>query len=206
MLVIASVVRQKGGFVAELSPREVSVLLQSWRLGNRTALDKLVPLVYDELHRIAHRYMRRERVERTLQTTALVHEAYLRLVDVKGVVWQDRAHFFAISAKLMRQILVDIARSRNYQKRRGTETKVSLDKALLVPTSPNLLEIDEALSALSELDPRKAKVVELRFYGGLSVKDAAEVLGVSAETVKRDWRLAKVWLLCELKDREKDQI
>jgi RNA polymerase sigma factor (TIGR02999 family) len=198
--------RQTGGLVEEPSPGEVSLLLHSWRLGDRTALDRIVPLVYNELRRIAHRYMRRESIDRTLQTTALVHEAYLRLVDIKGIEWQDRAHFFAISAKLMRQILVDIARSRRYKKRGGNAQKVSLDKALFIPAKHNLLEIDEALNALSDLDPRKAKVVELRFYGGLSVKDAAEVLGISAETVKRDWRLAKVWLLCELKDREKDQI
>ena len=183
----------------ESTPREVSLLLQSWRLGDQTALDRLVPLVYDELHRIAHRYMLRERANPTLQTTALVHEAYLRLVDVKDVEWQDRAHFFAISAKLMRQILVDIARSRRYKKRGGNAKKISLDKALSIPIK------HEALSALSEVDSRKSKVVELRFYGGLSVKDAAEVLGISAETVKRDWRLAKAWLLCELKDNEKNQ-
>jgi RNA polymerase sigma factor (TIGR02999 family) len=189
--------------VAEAFTGDVTLLLKSWRLGDRTALDRLVPLVYDELHRIAHRYMRRERVDRTLQTTALVHEVYLRLVDVKGIEWQDRAHFFAISARLMRQILVDIARSRKYKKRGGNSKKVSLDKALFIPVNHNLLEIDQALSALSELDPRKAKVVELRFYGGLSMDDVAEVLGISAETAKRDWRLAKVWLLCELKDGEK---
>ena len=189
----------------ESTPREVSLLLQSWRLGDQTALDRLVPLVYDELHRIAHRYMLRERANPTLQTTALVHEAYLRLVDVKDVEWQDRAHFFAISAKLMRQILVDIARSRRYKKRGGNAKKISLDKALSIPIKHSFLEIDEALSALSEVDSRKSKVVELRFYGGLSVKDAAEVLGISAETVKRDWRLAKAWLLCELKDNEKNQ-
>ena len=188
------------------SPGEVSLLLHSWRLGDGAAFDKLVPLVYDELHRIAHRYMLKEPIDRTLQTTALVHEAYLRLVDIKGIEWQDRAHFFAISAKLMRQILVDIARSRRYKKRGGNAKKVSLDKALFVPVKHDLLEIDEALSTLSALDSRKAKVVELRFYAGLGVKDTAEVLGISAETVKRDWRLAKVWLLCELKDREKDQI
>jgi RNA polymerase sigma-70 factor (ECF subfamily) len=188
----------------ESSQREVSLLLQSWRLGDRTALDKLVPLVYNELHRIAHRYMLRERIDGILQTTALVHEAYLRLVDIKGVDWQDRAHFFAISAKLMRQILIDIARSRKYKKRGGDSVKVDLNKAFTIPNNYNLLEIDEALSVLSEIDPRKAKVVELRFYGGLSVKETAEVLGFSAETVKRDWRLAKVWLLCELKDHEKD--
>ena len=191
--------------MAGSSPREVSLLLQSWRLGDQTALDRLVPLVYDELHRIAHRYMLRERANPTLQTTALVHEAYLRLVDVKDVEWQDRAHFFAISAKLMRQILVDIARSRRYKKRGGNAKKISLDKALSIPIKHSFLEIDEALSALSEVDSRKSKVVELRFYGGLSVKDAAEVLGISAETVKRDWRLAKAWLLCELKDNEKNQ-
>jgi RNA polymerase sigma-70 factor (ECF subfamily) len=192
--------------VTQSSPEQVSLLLQSWRLGNRTALDKLVPLVYDELHRIAHRYMRGERFDQTLQTTALVHEAYLRLVNIKGIEWQDRAHFFAISAKLMRQILIDIARSRKYKKRGGNAKMVSLGKALIIPANHSLLEIDEALNTLSELDPRKAKVVELKFYGGLSVKDAAEVLGISAETVKRDWRLAKVWLLCELKDSEKDKI
>ncbi|MBN2318734.1 MAG: sigma-70 family RNA polymerase sigma factor [Acidobacteria bacterium] len=188
------------------SPKEITRLLNSWRLGDQTALNTLMPLVYDELHRIAHRYMLRERAGCTLQTTALVNEAYLRLVDIKEVEWRDKAHFLAISAKLMRQILVDIARSRSYRKRGGNATKVSLDKALLIPANHNLLEIDEALSAFSKVDPRKVEVVELRFYGGLSVKETAEVLKVSTETVKRDWRLAKVWLLRHLKGHEKEKI
>jgi RNA polymerase sigma-70 factor, ECF subfamily len=190
--------------VNQSSTKEVSRLLQSWRVGDQTALDKLIPLVYDELHRIAHGYMHRERIGHTLQTTALVNEVYLRLVDAKEVEWQDRAHFFAICAGLMRRILVDIARSRGYRKRGGGLEKVTLDEALFVPAQLDLVKLDDALRALSDFDARKAKVVELRFYGGLNVKETAEVLKVSARTVKRDWMLAKVWLLCELEDRAKN--
>jgi len=184
------------------SPQEVSLLLHAWRGGDKAALDKLMPLVYSELHRLAHRYMVRERADRTLQTTALVNEAYLRLVDLKRIDWQDRAHFFAIAASFMRRTLVDFARSRGYQKRGGDALKVSLDEALFVSPEQgaDLVKLDEALSALADFDERKAKVVELRFFGGMTEDETAEVLHVSRETVKRDWRLAKVWLLCELTD------
>jgi RNA polymerase sigma factor (TIGR02999 family) len=151
--------------------------------------------------------MLRERAGHTLQTTALVNEAYLRLIDAKEVEWRDRAHFFAISSNLMRRILVDFARSRGYQKRGGTMKQVSLDEGLFIShdPDPDLVKLDDALSALSDFDPRKARVVELRFFGGLNVEETAEVLKVSPDTVKRDWRLAKVWLLCELRDRERDE-
>jgi RNA polymerase sigma factor (TIGR02999 family) len=184
------------------SPQEVSLLLHAWRGGDKAALDKLMPLVYNELHRLAHHYMVRERAGRTLQTTALVNEAYLRLVDLKRIDWQDRAHFFAIAASFMRRDLVDFARSRGYQKRGGDALKVSLDEALFVSPEQgaDLVKLDEALSALADFDERKAKVVELRFFGGMTEDETAEVLHVSRETVKRDWRLAKVWLLCELTD------
>jgi RNA polymerase sigma-70 factor, ECF subfamily len=186
---------------------EISLLLHAWSGGDKEALDRLMPLVYNELHRLAHQYMMRERAGHILQTTALVNEAYLRLVDAKMVEWKERAHFFAISAGLMRRILVDFARSRGYQKRSGKVRKVSLDAELSLSSEPdpNLVQLDDALKDLSDFDPRKAKVVELRYFGGLSVKEAAEVLKVSTDTVKRDWRLAKVWLLSELKDRRRDE-
>jgi RNA polymerase sigma-70 factor (ECF subfamily) len=190
------------GVVVESSAQEVSVLLKAWSSGDKQALDKLIPLVYDELHRIAHRYLRRERVGHTLQTTALVNEAYIRLIDAKEVNWQDRAHFFAISANLMRRILVDYARSRGYEKRGGNMQKVSLGENHFKPMDVNLVKLDDVLSALSRFDPRKAKVVELRFFGGLSVDETAQYLKISSDTVRRDWRLAKVWLLCELKGYE----
>ena len=182
------------------SPREVSLLLQAWRGGDQEALDRLIPLVHRELHRLAHIFMTRERVDHTLQTTALVNEAYLRLVDANTVDWQGRAHFFAIAANLMRRILVDFARSRGYRKRGGDRKEVSLDEALLVSpdADPDLVKIDDALQALAEFDPRKAKVVELRFFGGLDLDETAEVLKVSRDTVKRDWRLARVWMYSEM--------
>lgn len=184
------------------SPQEVSLMLRAWRGGDKSALDKLIPLVHDELRRLAHRYMTREKAGHTLQTTALVNEAYLRLVDLARIEWQDRSHFFAISANLMRRILVDFARSRGYQKRGGDIRKISLDESLLVSPEPGaeLIRIDEALAALSEFDARKARVVEMRFFGGMTEDETAEVLHVSRETVKRDWRLARNWLLCELTD------
>jgi RNA polymerase sigma factor (TIGR02999 family) len=167
-------------------------------------LDKLAPLVYDELHRLAHRYMARERAGHTLQTTALVHEAYFRLIDVKQVEWRDRAHFFAISAKLMRRILVEFARSRDSGKRGGDIARVTLDQATISPQGPDpdLVALNDALDTLAEVDPREAKVVELRFFGGLSVEETAQVLKVSTKTVMRDWNHAKVWLLHELKHGE----
>jgi RNA polymerase sigma factor (TIGR02999 family) len=159
-----------------------------------------MPLVYDELHRLAHRYMSREQVGHVLQTTALVNEAYLQLIDASQVKWQDRAHFLAISANLMRQILVHFARARDSQKRGGNYRQVSLDEAAVFRPEPgaDLIQLDEALAALAEIDPRKAKVVELRFFGGLSLEETAEVLKVSADTVWRDWDLAKAWLCREM--------
>jgi RNA polymerase sigma factor (TIGR02999 family) len=189
------------------SAEEISSLLHAWCGGDRTALDKLMPLVYDELRRLAHNYMRQERSDHSLQTTALVNEAYLRLVHAGQVEWKDRSHFFAVSANLMRRILVDLARSRGYKKRGGNVQKVTLGAAPLVSSrrDPDLVKLDDALNALSDFDPRKAKVVELRFFGGLSVRETAEVLQVSPNTVKRDWSLAKVWLLCELKEGGPDE-
>jgi RNA polymerase sigma factor (TIGR02999 family) len=182
------------------SSQPVTELLLAWSNGDQTALERLAPLVYGELHRLARRYMAQERPDHTLEATALVHEAYLRLVDSKNMHWQNRAHFFAVSAQLMRRILVDFARSRRYQKRGGERRQVSLDEALVVSRerAADLVALDDALRALAKLDPRKSRVVELRFFGGLSVEEAAETLGVSGDTVMRDWKLAKVWLLREL--------
>jgi len=179
---------------------EVTGLLRAWGQGDESALEKLVPLVYDQLHLAARHYMAGERPGHTLQTTALINETYLRLVNVRHVKWQNRAHFFAICARLMRRILVDFARSRGYQKRGGEATQVDFDEALLVSPEPgsNLVALDEALQLLAKVDERKSRVVELRFFGGLSVREAAEVLKVSVDTVMRDWKLAKVWLLREL--------
>jgi RNA polymerase sigma-70 factor, ECF subfamily len=184
------------------TPQEVSSLLHAWRGGDKSALDDLMPLVYAELRHRAHRYMARERSGHSLQTTALVNEAYLRLVDLRSIEWQDRAHFFAIAASFMRRILVDHARARGYRKRGGNARQVSLEEAMLVTpdAGTDLVRLDEALTALAAIDARKARVVELRFFGGLTEEEAAEVLQVSRETVKRDWKLAKVWLLCELRD------
>jgi len=186
--------------VTRQSPQEVTQLLHAWCRGDKEALDKLMPLVYDELHRLAHRYMLREKAGHVLQTTALVNEAYLQLIDASQVKWQDRAHFFAISANLMRQILVHFARARDSQKRGGNYCQVSLDEAAVFRPEPgaDLIQLDEALAALAEIDPRKAKVVELRFFGGLSLEETAEVLKVSADPVWRDWDLAKAWLCREM--------
>ena len=175
-------------------------MLQAWGQGQDTALEKLLPLVYQELRRIARRYMAGERTGHTLQTTALVNEAYLRLIDSRKVNWQSRAHFFAISAQLMRRILVDHARSRGYQKRGGGAQAVTLDDDLVVSPEKgrDVVALDDALKALAEVDPRKSRVVELRFFGGLSVEETAEVLKVSQDTVLRDWRLAKSWLRREM--------
>ena len=175
---------------------EVTQLLKAWGQGDEGALGRLIPLVQHELHRIAHRCMSRERSDHTLQTTALVNEVYLRLVDLSQVSWQDRAHFFAISARMMRRILTDFARSRQYQKRGGAAVHVSFDEALVVSREQDadIVAIDEALTALAAVDGRKSQVVALRFFGGLSVEETAEVLKVSPETVKRDWRFAKAWL------------
>jgi len=181
------------------SRENVTQLLRAWSDGHQEALEKLMPLVYDELRRLARHYMRRERPGHILQTSALVNEAYLRLVDASQVNWQNRAHFFAISAELMRRILVDFARAQQSQKRGGGTPAVSLDEELDVSEQRlDLAALDDALKALAVLDPRKSRLVELRFFGGLSVEETAEVLQVSPETVKRDWKLAKVWLLREL--------
>ena len=180
--------------------RDLTQLLVAWCGGEESALDRLVPLVYAELHRIAHRHLRGERPQHDLQTTAIVHEAYLRLIDVRGVQWQNRAHFFAIAAQLVRHILVDAARERGAKKRGGDISHVLLDEAVI--PSPergaDLLALDAALTQLARLDPRKARVVELRYFGGLSVQETAEVLKVSPDTVMTDWHMAKLWLLREL--------
>jgi RNA polymerase sigma factor (TIGR02999 family) len=179
---------------------EVTGLLQAWGEGDRAALDRLMPIVYAELRRIARRYMNRERVDHTLQTTELVNEAYLRLVDYKCMRWQDRAHFFAVSAQVMRRILVDHARRQNL-KRGGAVEHVALESAMAIESGrdTDLLALDEALCELERMDPRKAQVVELRFFGGLSVEEAAEVLKVSPITIMRDWSSAKAWLFREMK-------
>jgi RNA polymerase sigma factor (TIGR02999 family) len=178
---------------------DISTLLRAWSDGDRSALEKLTPIVYDELHRLAGRYMRRERPGHSLQTTALVHEAYMRLVDYKRMQWQDRAHFFAVSAQLMRRILVERARRRNL-KRGGGAPHVSLEEAAVVGgnRAGDLVALDDAMNALALLDPRKVQVVEMRFFGGLTLEETAEVLKVSAITVRRDLRTAKAWLYREL--------
>jgi RNA polymerase sigma factor (TIGR02999 family) len=175
---------------------EVTQLLMAWNDGDQSALERLIPLVHAELHRIARRYMRNERAGHTLQTSALINEAYLRLIDAQQVHWQNRAHFFGIAAQLMRRVLVDFARSRGYKKRGGGALQVSLDETMVITKErgEDPVALDEALSALSELDERKGRVVEMRFFGGLSEKEIAEALAVSPETVRRDWRLAKSWL------------
>lgn len=183
--------------------QEITQLLLAWNQGDEQALNRLVPLVHGELHRLAHRYMAGERPGHPLQTTALVNEAYLRLIDSSRVRWQNRAHFFAVSAQLMRRILVDVARARAKLKRGGDAIQVSLDEAMAMPRAPgpDLIALDDALTRLAAFDERKSKVVELRFFGGMSVDETAEVLGVSPMTVMRDWGLAKVWLLRELEKK-----
>ena len=185
----------------EPAPAAVTQLLIDWSNGDENALRQLIPLVQEELRRVARRHMAHERAEHTLQATALVNEAYMRLVDVRQVKWQNRAHFFAMSARLMRRILVDFARSRRYQKRGGGAQQVSLQESMVVSPEPgaDLVRLDEALTALAAVDERKAQVVEMRFFGGLSVEETAEALHVSRDTVIRDWKVAKAWLLRELK-------
>jgi RNA polymerase sigma-70 factor, ECF subfamily len=188
------------------SGHEVTQLLTAWSGGDEAAIEKLTALVYDELHRAAHRYMAKERPGHTLQTTALVNEVYLRLVDVQKVTWQDRAHFFAVCARLMRRVLTDFARSRGYLKRGADSPHMDLDEALLVSREPpaDLVALDDALKALAAFDPRKSQVVELRFFGGLTGDETAEVLKVSPKTVDRDWKLARVWLLEEMTGKRDD--
>jgi RNA polymerase sigma factor (TIGR02999 family) len=179
---------------------EVTRLLRAWSAGDHAALDQLTPLVYAELRRMAGRYMQRENPGNTLQATALVNEAFLRLVDATGVRWQDRAHFFAISAQMMRRILVDAARARGSAKRGGGAVRLDLNESIDGLREPDgrLVDLDEALEALARFDARKAKVVELRFFGGLSVEETAEVLKISPPSVMRDWKLARAWLMREL--------
>src|SRR6266516_278450 len=188
--------------MAKTSSHEVTELLIDWSNGNQAALDRLMPLVDRELHRLAHHYMRRENPGHTLQTTALVNEAYLRLVEQKQVHWKNRAHFFALSAQLMRRILVDRARSRRYAKRGGGAQRISFDETMV--RSPDrgadLIALDEALEKLAAIDTRKSKVVELRFFGGLSVDETAEALGISAVTVMREWSMARAWLYNSLNE------
>lgn len=178
------------------STSSVTELLNDWQGGDRTALEKLTPLIYDELKRIAHRYMQRERDGHTLQTTALVNEAYLRLAGQQNTGWQNRAHFFAVSAQVMRHLLIDHARRRRYLKHGGELQQVLMEEAALMSEerADELVALDEALADLKQIDPRKHNVVELRYFGGLSLEETADVLGVSLMTVRRDWRAAKAWL------------
>lgn len=188
------------------SSHQITGLLRSWSNGDEQALERLTPLVYDELHRTAERYMGREHPGHTLQATALINEVYLRLVDLTDIEWRDRAHFFALCAGMMRRILIDFARSRKYQKRGGDAQRITFDESLVVSQDPpaSFVALDDALNSLAGVDQRKSQVVELRFFGGLSVEETAEVLKVSGETVKRDWRLAKLWLLRELSAEKGD--
>jgi RNA polymerase sigma factor (TIGR02999 family) len=181
-------------------PADVTRLLLAWGGGDRGALDQLVPLVYAELRRVAHNHMRGERAGQPLQTTALVHEAYLRLIEVSRVHWKDRTHFFAVSAQMMRRVLVDAARERDALKRGGGALSLALDEALVGTPAPSvdLVALDEALESLAALDPRKARVVELRYFGGLTIEETAAEVGVSVDTVARDWRVARLWLLRQL--------
>ena len=186
------------------SDHEITRLLVAWNDGDQRALDKLVPLVESELRRLARTYLSRERASHTLQTTALINEAYVRLIDDHDVKWQSRSHFYGIAAHLMRRILVDFARRRHFQKRGGNNFQISFNDALVISASedPNLLALDEALNELTLIDERKARVVEMRFFGGLTEKETAVALEVSPETARRDWRLAKSWLLRQLQRKQ----
>jgi RNA polymerase sigma factor (TIGR02999 family) len=181
-------------------PCDVTKLLRAWTGGDQRALDQLVPLVYAELRRVARNRLRRERPGQTLQPTALVNEAYMRLVRIRSIKWQNRAHFFALCGRLMRQILVDAARARQFAKRGGGGVRVTIDEALLPSAlpAPDVVALDEALTALARMDARKSQVVEMRFFAGLSVEETAEALGVSTDTVFRDWKFARTWLYQEL--------
>ena len=190
-----------------LSQKEITGLLLDWGKGDGAAFNQLIPLVYQELRRMAHQYMRHERAGNTLQTTALINEAYLRLVDYKNMRWQDRAHFFAVAAQVMRRILVERARSRQCEKRGGAAQKVSLDEAadLAIEHAPDLIALDDALTKLATVAPRKVKIVELRYFGGLNLEETAEVLGVSSPTVQREWRAAKAWLYRAISEGIRDE-
>lgn len=189
---------------AEFKGHEITQILREWSGGNREALDKLMPFVFEELHRQAARYLRRERPDHTLQTTALINEAYLKLIDQRDVRWESRTHFFAIAAQAMRRILVDYARTRHREKRGGDDLKLPLEEAMLVAggsgddKSMDLIALDQALDRLAELDEQQARVVELRFFSGLSLEDTAQALGVSRATAARDWGMARAWLHREL--------
>lgn len=183
------------------TPQDISLLLRQWSDGNRTALEELLPLVYDELHRQAARYLRRERIGHTLQTTALIHEAYLRLIDQRDVHWQSRTHFFAIAAKMMRRVLVDYARAKNREKRGGDDVRLPLEHIMLVPgddSGIDLMALDQALTRLARLDEQQMRVVELRYFGGLTLEETADALDISRATAARDWDVAKAWLRREL--------
>jgi len=182
------------------SPDEVTQLLRDWSNGDKAALDKLMPLVYEELRRLAHHHMGREHPGHSLQTTAIVNEAYLQLIDQRNVQWQNRAHFFGIAAHLMRRFLAGYARSRHCAKRGGGARQVSLDEAMIVSEerAADMVALDDALNSLAQIDERKSQIVEMRFFGGLSIEETAEVLGVSPGTVMRDWTLAKAWLRREI--------
>jgi len=187
---------------------ELTKLLNDWQTGDQAAFDKLITLVYDELHQLAHRYMRRERPGHTLQTTALVDELFLRLVEQKKIEWKNRTHFFAVAARVMRHVLIDYARCRVSPKHGGDAVHVPLDEGAIVSParSEDLIEVDDALVRLAEIDPRKAQIVELRFFGGMSVEEIAEVLEIAAITVKREWQRAKAWLYRELCEENKTDL
>jgi len=188
--------------MARLSPTEVTQFLRDWGEGDQQALDELLPIVYGELRRLAQHYLSRERPDHTLQPTALVHEAYLRLVDQRGIAWQNRAHFFGVAARLMRRILVDYARRRRAAKRGGGAPKITLDRVAAGSQDrpEDVLALDEALTRLAQLDPRQQRIVELRYFSGLTVEDIAETLGISPATVKREWSIARAWLSREIRD------
>ena len=189
-----------GARSGSVSSHRVTDLLLSWGAGDESALTQLVPLVFDELRRLAHRHMRSERDGHVLQTTALVNEVYVRLIDLSRVKWQDRGHFLAMASRLMRRVLIDFARASAATKRGGTTVFVSFDEAAVGPVGPgaDLVALDDALQALAKVEPRRSQVVEMKFFGGLTIDETADALGVSPQTVLRDWRLAKVWLLREL--------
>jgi RNA polymerase sigma-70 factor (ECF subfamily) len=195
--------KTSGGDMAESDQHDVTRLLKAWSGGDSKALDELFPIVYTEVRKLARSYLRRERPDHTLQPTALVNEAYMRLVDQRHVDWQNRAHFFGIAAQVMRRVLVDHARMRQADKRGSGDRPVVLDEALalVAERTPDVVALDDALRALAELDPRQAQIVELRFFGGLSIEEAAEVIGLSPATVKREWSAARAWLRRELERR-----
>jgi RNA polymerase sigma factor (TIGR02999 family) len=187
--------------MSEPAQNEVSKLLVRWRNGDKSALDKLAPLVHEELRRLARHYLRGERIGHTLQPTALVNEAYMRFVNLREIEWQNKAHFFAIAATIMRRILVDHARGRNYAKRGGAQQRLSLSKADRFANQPDidLVALDDALIALETMSPQQSRIVELRFFGGLTIEETAEVLGISHATVERDWAVARAWLRREIR-------